>query len=202
MKKVTLILVFLSSFCFSQNLTELEIQNELLKSQKKILLHKIDSIRKEINTIDNKIKQVDSKIVIQSLKRNAIKVKIKRDCKFYEKSSRFSRIIANPKSKNDIYIIEYDDKYQIYFKAIYNDKLGYINIENIKLSRSNKKLIPKKKSSTYSNINSSSLTPRKSNSYSKKRRSYSRTYYRGPRGGCYYINSNGNKSYVSRSMCN
>ncbi len=30
----------------------------------------------------------------------------------------------------------------------------------------------------------------------------SRTYHRGSRGGCYYINSNGNKSYVARSMCN
>lgn len=29
-----------------------------------------------------------------------------------------------------------------------------------------------------------------------------RTYIRGPRGGCYYINSNGNKTYVDRSMCN
>lgn len=28
-----------------------------------------------------------------------------------------------------------------------------------------------------------------------------RTYYRGPRGGCYYINSNGNKTYVDRSLC-
>jgi endonuclease YncB( thermonuclease family) len=29
-----------------------------------------------------------------------------------------------------------------------------------------------------------------------------RTYIRGPFGGCYYINSNGNKSYVDRSACN
>ncbi len=29
----------------------------------------------------------------------------------------------------------------------------------------------------------------------------SRTYRRGPRGGCYYINSNGNKTYVDRSKC-
>jgi hypothetical protein len=27
-------------------------------------------------------------------------------------------------------------------------------------------------------------------------------YIRGPRGGCYYINSNGNKVYVDRSLCN
>lgn len=26
-------------------------------------------------------------------------------------------------------------------------------------------------------------------------------YIRGPRGGCYYINRNGNKTYVDRSMC-
>jgi hypothetical protein len=25
---------------------------------------------------------------------------------------------------------------------------------------------------------------------------------KGPQGGCYYINSNGNKTYVSRSECN
>jgi|SRR5690606_18253993 len=29
-----------------------------------------------------------------------------------------------------------------------------------------------------------------------------RKYIRGPRGGCYYINSNGNKTYVDRSFCN
>jgi hypothetical protein len=28
-----------------------------------------------------------------------------------------------------------------------------------------------------------------------------RTYILGPRGGCYYINSNGNKTYVDRSLC-
>jgi Bacterial SH3 domain len=40
---------------------------------------------------------------------------------------------------------------------------------------------------------------------STPRRSSSRGgsgYIRGPRGGCYYINSNGNKTYVDRSLCN
>ena len=27
-------------------------------------------------------------------------------------------------------------------------------------------------------------------------------YIRGPRGGCYYINRNRNKTYVARSLCN
>lgn len=55
----------------------------------------------------------------------------------------------------------------------------------------------------------SSSTSRSSNSRyykgegtSNRRTTTSRTYIRGPRGGCYYINSNGNKTYVDRSMCN
>lgn len=28
------------------------------------------------------------------------------------------------------------------------------------------------------------------------------TLYKGPKGGCYYINSNKNKTYVDRSYCN
>ena len=29
-----------------------------------------------------------------------------------------------------------------------------------------------------------------------------KSLYRGPEGGCYYINSNGNKTYVDRYHCN
>lgn len=35
----------------------------------------------------------------------------------------------------------------------------------------------------------------------RTRTTESRFYIRGPRGGCYYINGNGNKTYVSRSLC-
>lgn len=33
-----------------------------------------------------------------------------------------------------------------------------------------------------------------------KKRAY-RTYYVGKRGGCYYLNANGNNTYVDRSFC-
>lgn len=66
--------------------------------------------------------------------------------------------------------------------------------------------------SLYSGGNKSpSLTTypaRVTNSTNKRSRTSStkkatgRTYIRGPRGGCYYINSNGNKTYVDRSFCN
>ncbi len=35
-----------------------------------------------------------------------------------------------------------------------------------------------------------------------KRATSTGRYITGPRGGCYYINSNGNKTYVDRSLCN
>ncbi len=41
----------------------------------------------------------------------------------------------------------------------------------------------------------------KKNSQNKSAYSSGRYYIRGPRGGCYYINSNGNKTYVGRSLC-
>lgn len=45
-------------------------------------------------------------------------------------------------------------------------------------------------------------TLKSQNSTPKSSASTSRTYFRGPRGGCYYINRNGGKTYVDRSMCN
>lgn len=62
-----------------------------------------------------------------------------------------------------------------------------------------------KDKSTSSNINqfkSTNYSPSPRRTNSSKSNSSSRNYIRGPRGGCYYINSNGNKTYVDRSMCN
>jgi hypothetical protein len=38
-------------------------------------------------------------------------------------------------------------------------------------------------------------------SYEVSKCSPSRLYYSGPKGGCYYINKNGNKTYVSKTCC-
>jgi hypothetical protein len=35
-----------------------------------------------------------------------------------------------------------------------------------------------------------------------KKADQSHSYIKGPRGGCYYLNSKGNKTYVDRSLCN
>jgi hypothetical protein len=51
------------------------------------------------------------------------------------------------------------------------------------------------------NSGSSSSTRRASSTSSRSSSSAGRTYITGPRGGCYYINSNGNKTYVDHSYC-
>ena len=50
-------------------------------------------------------------------------------------------------------------------------------------------------------LKSTTLPPPPSTAPVPVRSTSSRTYIRGARGGCYYINSNGNKTYVDRSLC-
>jgi len=61
------------------------------------------------------------------------------------------------------------------------------NVSPINQLRSNK---------SSSNTRTTTARPSRSSSSSAK------SYIRGPRGGCYYINSSGGKTYVDRSMCN
>ena len=50
--------------------------------------------------------------------------------------------------------------------------------------------------------NNSKITKKKKSGYGNSYTSGRSGYIRGPRGGCYYINSNGKKVYVDHSYCN
>lgn len=50
-------------------------------------------------------------------------------------------------------------------------------------------------------ITRKSSTPSSNNNPSSTNCPSGKTFLSGPRGGCYYINSNGNKTYVDRSCC-
>ncbi|AOW17186.1 hypothetical protein LPB03_06785 [Polaribacter vadi] len=177
----------------------MEKLNETLKTEKATLLEKKKSIENQISDIDTKIRNNNSKITILNFKKNAITTLLKRNCSFYETPNENSKIIEFPKKKTNIYLIEYY-AYGTYFKAIYNNKIGYIKEKDIRQIKNVRELkLAKKSDNTYSNSLLSKESTKKTN---EKKRTYSRSYYRGSRGGCYYINSNGNKSYVSRSLCN
>jgi uncharacterized protein YlxW (UPF0749 family) len=90
----------------------------------------------------------------------------------------------------------------IFFVTIFSNNDEKKNVEKNYNSHKNEKVTIKKNSSKRQ------LKPRVNsqnnylNSYQKSNYSTPRTYYRGPRGGCYYINSKGNKTYVDRTVCN
>lgn len=61
----------------------------------------------------------------------------------------------------------------------------------------------KSNSTSINKLYSETAKPRlKEKSSKNKGSSPARSYIRGSRGGCYYINGNGGKTYVDRSMCN
>lgn len=61
---------------------------------------------------------------------------------------------------------------------------------------------PQQSQSLYTQSSGVSSGKSSSKSSGKARYSSARTYYRGPRGGCYYLSSSGGKVYVDRSYCN
>jgi hypothetical protein len=74
MKKATFFLLLTSTFCFSQNSTELKKLDEILKSQKKSLVKKKINIENQISEIDKKIEINNSKITVQNLKKRLLKL--------------------------------------------------------------------------------------------------------------------------------
>ena len=74
MKKATFFLLLTSTFCFSQNSTELKKLDEILKSQKKSLVKKKINIENQISEIYKKIEINNSKITVQNLKKRLLKL--------------------------------------------------------------------------------------------------------------------------------
>ncbi|WP_299680904.1 hypothetical protein [uncultured Dokdonia sp.] len=180
-----IILFFFSNFLFSQTLEELNkikdsLNNKIREIEKKANKD-IDQIQVHLDSIDTKIGFVNQKI-------NSIESIVSKKGSVYMNPNKFSAEIAKTKYRDKIHIISYDAT-SAYYRVIYNDKIGYVPYKSVK---QNKTLFEMRKySKQYNNTYKSNF-----------KKSSSKRYIRGPRGGCYYINSNGNKTYVSRSLCN
>jgi hypothetical protein len=112
--------------------------------------------------------------------------------KMYSQPSTSSELLENINPGPEVKIL--DSSINYYHKIEYRGKTGYIAKSMWTKYLTGTLTSPGSGSST--ETNSIKSTP------SSKPKSTGRTYYTGPRGGCYYINSNGNKSYVDRSLCN
>ncbi|WP_420400824.1 hypothetical protein [Flagellimonas sp.] len=177
-----------SPFALSQNSIEQKRLKEDLEKEKLELNQRLKSIEKEIDSIEQEIS-------FSKAKERGIKSTMKRGSELRKSPKYNSQIIATPDRNEEIIIIN-KYKYGTYYYAIFKEKIGYIKQKDV---RQKKEFIhlstvePPSTSSSQRKNYTRSYTPRKT---------YSRRYYRGPRGGCYYINSNGNKTYVARSLCN
>lgn len=70
------------------------------------------------------------------------------------------------------------------------DLVGWLHGNNIRLN------------SALTTVNTTKTPRTVRQTTTRQKPSVNKNYIRGPRGGCYYINGNGNKTYVSRSLCN
>lgn len=88
----------------------------------------------------------------------------------------------------------------VWFLVQTSDYVGWIHGNTIKIPDPNSLI---SEGSLVSQPKAKKATRRKKRSRTtpRPRVRKSRRYIRGSRGGCYYINRNGNKTYVSRSLC-
>ncbi len=180
-----------------------------LENQKKNIELEVENLTDSIRSIDLKIAQLKSKKFLDKIKDSSLTAIARKGAKLKNKPSIYAEIISTLKEDQEIIILEYNESY---FAVCQGSLCGYMNeiwiINNISTTEYIKSIQTEKKFSTNfistpssfsssaksTNSNSSSYKPTRNRSY--------RTYYSGSRGGCYYINSSGNKSYVSRSLCN
>ena len=192
---------------FSYSQTDGKI-NDLEKQKSKIEL-KIKNLTDSVGKIDFKIAELKSKEFLDKIKSSSLTAIARNGAKLKNDPNVLAGIITTFSENEKVIILGYKNGY---FEVCQGSICGYINEIWIKKNNSISEFIKtqgtdsKSVSNTNDNSPSSSLSLKSSNANNStyKTKSYrsSKTYYRGPRGGCYYINSNGNKTYVSRSLCN
>lgn len=206
MKSILIFLLLIKSLCFY---SQSDMDITLLEEKKQQLNIRILKIKDSINSIELKITKAKSKKFLDKISDSSMLAIVKTGAQLRKQPNVISDIIIIFKDDNEITIIDYRNNY---FEVCYKSICGYINevsiekteeISNfIESKRIEKKIAQKKRSSAINYTSQLKSKTRKKTSNKSVKYKTTRSYYRGPRGGCYYINSNGNKTYVARSLCN
>lgn len=195
-KQNTLILLITFSFGLSsvaQDIHSLTIIHDSLTNVKNDLNRQLAEVSSELKNIDEKI----ALIQLDSIKQTAITGYTKKTLSGNLRKGIMpgSALVTVIPTNSKIQIIGYSDAY---FKVIYKNQVGYLNeifVQNSDEIESYKKVFE----DSGTKFKTSSPTSTKHTSYTPKT---SKTYYKGPRGGCYYYSSSGKKVYVDRGLCN
>lgn len=202
---ITFLAVLISTFVYSQ--TDKDII--YLEKQKNKVEQEIQYLTDSISRIDLKIAELNSKKFLERIKDSSLTMIARKGGKLRKEPRIFADVIMILGEDKEVIVLDYKDGY---YEICQGNICGHINevwilkndliTEFKNLKEADKKSINSKR--TNSTSYSSALSNSKATNSTYKRKTYQsyRTYYRGPKGGCYYINSNGNKSYVDRSLCN
>ena len=211
------ILYFFTIFVSGQSL---EVDRLEIKRTK--FLNLIESYKDSISKVENQILYLNKKEYEESIKSGSLILYANADAPLRKEPNVISEVLYRLPSNTELKVEETDG---IYYKVYSSFGRGYISKNVVKTSIIPSKINIGKSTSSFekgyistnsSGTSSNSSTKPYPNSFDKsykpkakasssykssKSYSQSRNYYKGPRGGCYYINSNGNKTYVARSKC-
>lgn len=170
---------------------------------------KIDSLRSEIEILKQNINRIESEIE-KEVSINGIKIKVIKKYSFSDilvKREIYGEVIDTLINGEEIRILAKD---HFYYKIRMSSGVeGFISTNDLKIENSDSPILTiprfgyiKKPFSSTVSTSSRSKKKKGSNKQTKNKRfSTGKTYYRGPKGGCYFYNSNGKKQYVSRDLC-
>ena len=197
---LTFFTILITTFVYSQTDVETKGIVELKKQKKRVELT-IKGLTESLNKIELKIAQLNSEKILEKIKDSSLTTLVRKGTKLKKEASLFSDIITIFNEDKEVIVLDYKDEH---FQVCQGNLCGYINevwiTKNDLISELKKSKETERKN--IGNTNNNLYSHKTTLSNSKSNNTSSRTYYSGPRGGCYYINSNGNKTYVSRSLCN
>ncbi len=183
MKKFFVIITVFPLLTFGQKSNRIKH----LENQKRKIELKIIELRDSIGKIDLEINQIESKKLLNQINDSSIITFSTKKSILKDSPELLARTIRKYDEEKRLIILNYIEGY---YKVCIGKQCGFMNERFVKKN----KLIENLLTSLTENKNyKSNLT----NSLGSK----NRIYKRGPRGGCYYINSNGKKTYVKRDKC-
>ncbi|MFD1184873.1 hypothetical protein [Pontibacter rugosus] len=153
------------------------------------LEQEIKSKSDSLTVLKSQIRGVENRQLLASFKnvdgKVAIPVTAYINGKLRKEKDPISTVVGEFAQGDSLTLIEYNEGYWL---ASHGAHMGYVSdiyINNTQQTRTYKSAIAKPEISSPSNTSGYSTTP-------------SRTIHTGPRGGKYYINKNGNKTYIKR----
>ncbi|OAV45068.1 hypothetical protein [Lewinella sp. 4G2] len=183
----TIILIFFIGHFVHAQSDSLEFIRAQLQEELHDAKATVDRIELELAKVEIKIKDANSVEIQEESDGIVAYVKNSKNIKLLDNPQFTGTLLTKVKPKSRVLILNYVNEF---YEVVFEDFHGYIIDSYVNENPEIKSLRLKVKRSNY--------TP----SRSLRSTSTARHYYKGPRGGCYYLTNSGSKVYVSRSLCN